>query len=69
MVSFPLHTQQSVSSMECRQIRNYNNECFSLDADAMNYFRAIVLKNERSDRVLELTEHIIRRNPAHYTVW
>lgn len=24
---------------------------------------------ERSERVLQLTEHIIRMNPAHYTVW
>lgn len=39
------------------------------DADAMDYFRAIASKNERTDRVLDLTEHIIRRNPAHYTVW
>jgi protein farnesyltransferase/geranylgeranyltransferase type-1 subunit alpha len=35
----------------------------------MNYFRAIVSKGEQSERVLGLTEHIIRRNPAHYTVW
>lgn len=37
--------------------------------DAMDYFRGIVAKGEKSQRVLELTEHIIRMNPAHYTVW
>lgn len=37
--------------------------------DAMDYFRAIVASGEHSERVLELTETIIRRNPAHYTVW
>jgi len=26
-------------------------------------------KNEFSERVLSLTEHIISMNPAHYTVW
>jgi hypothetical protein len=39
------------------------------DSDAMSCFRAIVTENEKSARVLELTEHIIRLNPAHYTVW
>ncbi|WVW85575.1 hypothetical protein I302_107613 [Kwoniella bestiolae CBS 10118] len=37
--------------------------------DAMDYFRAIAASEERSERVLELTETIIRMNPAHYTVW
>jgi hypothetical protein len=41
----------------------------SLDKDATNYFRAIVKSGETSPRVLELTEHIIRMNPAHYTAW
>ena len=35
----------------------------------MSYFRAIVTEDEKSLRVLELTQHIIRLNPAHYTVW
>jgi hypothetical protein len=35
----------------------------------MDYFRAIAAEREYSERVLELTEEIIRRNPAHYTVW
>jgi hypothetical protein len=42
---------------------------FSPDKDATNYFRAIVKSGEMSPRVLELTEHIIRMNPAHYTAW
>ncbi|ORX38476.1 hypothetical protein BD324DRAFT_620993 [Kockovaella imperatae] len=37
--------------------------------DAMDYFRSISATGEQSDRVLELTEIIIRKNPAHYTVW
>ncbi|KAG8715345.1 CAAX geranylgeranyltransferase alpha subunit [Ceratobasidium sp. 394] len=37
--------------------------------DAMDYFRAIVKAGERSQRGLQLTEHLIQLNPAHYTVW
>ena len=36
---------------------------------AMEYLRAVMAANEASERVLELTEHIISINPAHYTVW
>lgn len=43
---------------------------FSLpDKDATSYFRAVVAAQERSERVLDLTEHIIRLNPGHYSVW
>lgn len=38
-------------------------------SEAMSYLRAVMAVNEMSARVLELTEHIIRLNPAHYTVW
>lgn len=38
-------------------------------SEAMSYLRAVMAKNEMSDRVLELTEDIIGMNPAHYTVW
>ncbi|KAI9094392.1 hypothetical protein DFS34DRAFT_629276 [Phlyctochytrium arcticum] len=38
-------------------------------SDAMDYFRAIINKKEYSPRVLELTQHLIRLNPSHYTVW
>jgi len=37
--------------------------------DATDYFRGIAKTGERSPRVLELTEHIIRMNPAHYSAW
>lgn len=37
--------------------------------DAMDCFRAIVKKNELSERALELTEFLIDYNPAHYYVW
>lgn len=39
------------------------------DKDATDYFRGVMATVERSERVLQLTEHIIRMNPAHYTVW
>lgn len=38
-------------------------------SEAMEYLRAVMANNEKSERVLELTEHIISINPAHYTVW
>ena len=38
-------------------------------SEAMSYFRAVMAKDEKSDRVLGLTEHIIKMNPAHYTIW
>ncbi|KAK4692625.1 protein farnesyltransferase/geranylgeranyltransferase type-1 subunit alpha, partial [Lecanoromycetidae sp. Uapishka_2] len=38
-------------------------------SEAMSYLRAVMAKDEKSDRVLPLTEDIIRMNPAHYTVW
>lgn len=40
-----------------------------IDRDAMNHFRAIAASGEKTERVLELTETIIRMNPAHYTIW
>ncbi|KXJ93300.1 putative geranylgeranyltransferase type I alpha subunit [Microdochium bolleyi] len=38
-------------------------------AEAMAYLRAVMASKEHSPRCLELTEHIISMNPAHYTVW
>ena len=38
-------------------------------SQAMSYLRAVMADNEKSLRVMELTEHIIKMNPAHYTVW
>ena len=40
-----------------------------IDKDATDYFRGIVKMNEMSERVLKLTESIIRMNPAHYSAW
>ena len=49
--------------------RRNATDTFDKDRDAMNYFRAVSAAEEHSERGLELTEMIIRRNPAHYTVW
>lgn len=38
-------------------------------SEAMSYLRAVMAKDEQSERVLDLTQDIIRMNPAHYTVW
>ena len=38
-------------------------------SEAMSYLRAVMAKDEKSERVVELTQDIIRMNPAHYTVW
>ncbi|RDX56116.1 protein prenylyltransferase [Lentinus brumalis] len=37
--------------------------------DATDYFRGVLKTGEMSPRVLQLTERIIRMNPAHYTAW
>ncbi|TFL01666.1 protein prenylyltransferase [Pterulicium gracile] len=37
--------------------------------DATDYFRGVLKSGEKSERVLELTERVIRMNPAHYTAW
>ena len=38
-------------------------------SEAMSYLRAVMAKDEKSERILGLTEDIIHMNPAHYTVW
>ncbi|XP_021653695.2 protein farnesyltransferase/geranylgeranyltransferase type-1 subunit alpha [Hevea brasiliensis] len=37
--------------------------------EAMNYFRALYLSDERSPRALQLTHLVILLNPGNYTVW
>ncbi|GAA5971708.1 hypothetical protein JCM3765_007623 [Sporobolomyces pararoseus] len=37
--------------------------------DAMDTFRALVQKGEKSQRTLEVTEGLIQMNPGHYSVW
>uniref|UniRef100_A0A1I7UY70 TPR_REGION domain-containing protein n=1 Tax=Caenorhabditis tropicalis TaxID=1561998 RepID=A0A1I7UY70_9PELO len=37
--------------------------------DAFAYFRAALLKNEKSTRLMSLLGDCIRLNPANYTVW
>lgn len=38
-------------------------------SEAMSYLRALMARNEISERALLLTVDIIGMNPAHYTVW
>jgi len=37
--------------------------------ETMNYFRAIMKKNEKSERALKLTGEVIAMNAANYTAW
>eukprot|EP01083_Nonionella_stella_P292505 994783_1 len=38
-------------------------------SDVHNYFRAIIRKNEISQRALKLSEKVIKLNAANYTAW
>ena len=38
-------------------------------SEAMAYLRAVMAKGDLDERILKLTEDIIKMNPAHYTVW
>ncbi|KAG5440474.1 hypothetical protein PCK2_000502 [Pneumocystis canis] len=38
-------------------------------SEAMAYLKAIMMKEEMSERAMRLTAYVINMNPAHYTVW
>lgn len=58
--------KRSSSVDPCRSLMEF---AIFADKDATDYFRAIVRTDEVSERVLQLTEDIIRMNPAHYSAW
>ena len=39
------------------------------DVEAMDIFRAVLARNEKSQRALRLTEAVIHLSPSHYTAW
>uniref|UniRef100_A0A1I7TE05 Protein farnesyltransferase/geranylgeranyltransferase type-1 subunit alpha n=1 Tax=Caenorhabditis tropicalis TaxID=1561998 RepID=A0A1I7TE05_9PELO len=47
----------------------FSTKLFFTVIDAFAYFRAVLIKNEKSTRVMSLLEDCIRLNPANYTVW
>lgn len=51
------------------ELCTYLIEAFLISIIAMGYLRAVMATKEHSQRVLDLTEHIISMNAAHYTVW
>ena len=65
----PHFLYRRVSVFHCRCFRHFLTIRFKKDKDATDYFRGIIKKGEKSPRVLELTETIIRINPAHYSAW
>lgn len=56
---------QIMYSEECKKLFG----CLSVVTMVMDYFRAILRKDERSQRALDLTSDVVRLNSANYTAW
>jgi len=67
----PIFYTEECECLGCCEPRDADllNIALYADKDTTNDFRAIVKAGEKSSRVMELTETIIRQNPAHYSAW
>lgn len=52
-----------------RPLLSFYRICWLTGTLAISYLRAVMASKEYSPRCLQLTQHIISLNPAHYTVW
>lgn len=68
-VTFLLHFVVVLIDLRYTVLFHRNALIDNADKDATDYFRGIIKTGEKSLRVLQLTETIIKLNPAHYSAW